>query len=56
MNLLKNLFGIKNEPVKSYEDFWNWFKQNERKFFSVVIEHDNIEKDFFNKLSPNSTN
>jgi hypothetical protein len=52
VSLLKNLFGKKEEPIKSYADFWNWFKQNEKHFFNVVKQHENIEKEFFNKLTP----
>ncbi|MEO8150857.1 MAG: hypothetical protein ABI723_24705 [Bacteroidia bacterium] len=52
MSFLKNIFSKKDEPVKSYEDFWNWFHKNEKTFFNVVKEHSNIEKDFFYKLSP----
>jgi hypothetical protein len=52
MSFLKNIFGAKDEPIKSYGDFWSWFEQNEKKFFHVVKDNGNIEKDFFNKLSP----
>jgi hypothetical protein len=52
MNFLKNIFSQKNEPIKSYDDFWNWFKNYEKDFFEVVKHHKNIEKDFFKKLSP----
>jgi Family of unknown function (DUF695) len=51
MSFLRNIFGKKDEPVKSYEDFWNWFHKKEKSFFKVVKEKGNIEKDFFNKLS-----
>ena len=51
MSFLRNIFGKKGDPVKSYEDFWNWFHQNENSFYKVVKEKGNIEKDFFNKLS-----
>ena len=51
MNFLKNIFGKKEEPIKSYTDFWNWFQKNERFFFKAVKENANIEKDFFSKLS-----
>ncbi|EHQ24518.1 hypothetical protein [Mucilaginibacter paludis] len=50
MSLLKNLFGKKEQPVKSNEDFWNWFKKNEQLFFKAVKEHKNIEADFFDQL------
>jgi hypothetical protein len=52
MNLLKRLFKGKDEPVKSYPDFWQWFVGQERTFFNVVRRRKNIERDFFNKLSP----
>jgi len=51
MNFLKKLFGKTNEPIKSYEDFWNWFEKNEKIFFNAVKQRRNIEKDFFDKLS-----
>ncbi len=52
MSFLKNIFGKKDEPIKSYNDFWNWFQSNEKTFFNVVKSHKNIEKGFFDKLSP----
>lgn len=52
MNFLKNIFAKKDNPIKSTEDFWNWFQKNEKTFFNVVKEGGNIEKDFFDKLSP----
>jgi hypothetical protein len=52
MNFLKNIFGKKETPINSYSDFWNWFQNNEKTFFNVVKNHKNIEKDFFDKLSP----
>ena len=38
--------------TKSYRDFWSWFQKNEKTFFRVVKEGNQIEKSFFNKLSP----
>ncbi len=52
MNLLKNLFAKKDQPIRSYDDFWTWFVQNEKSFFNVVKKHSNIEKGFFNKIAP----
>jgi len=52
MSFLKNIFGKKETPIKSYSDFWNWFQENEKTFFNVVKNHKDIEKDFFDKLSP----
>ncbi len=52
MSFLKNIFGKKDAPIKSSSDFWGWFKKNERDFFNVVKNRQNIEKGFFDKLSP----
>jgi hypothetical protein len=52
MNLFKNIFGKKEEPITSYIDFWNWFQKNERDFYNVVKKGNNIEKGFFSKLAP----
>lgn len=51
MSFLKNIFAKKDEPIKNYSDFWNWFQNNEKIFFNIVKENKNIEKDFFDKLS-----
>ena len=52
MSFLKNIFGKKEECIKSYIDFWNWFQKNGKDFYNIVKSHKNIEKGFFNKLSP----
>ncbi|MDB5199937.1 MAG: hypothetical protein JWO92_1900 [Chitinophagaceae bacterium] len=52
MSFLKNIFAKKDEPIESYADFWNWFQKNQKLFFKVVKEKGNIEKEFFDKLSP----
>jgi hypothetical protein len=49
---MKNIVNKKNETIKSYSDFWNWFQNNEKAFFDAVKNHKSIEKDFFDKLSP----
>lgn len=51
MNFLKKIFGTKGEPIKSYEEFWNWFQKNEKTFFKVVKEKGDINKVFFDRLS-----
>lgn len=52
MSFLKNIFGKKDEPINNYADFWTWFQKNEKAFFNVVKSRQNIEKYFFDKLSP----
>ena len=52
MEFLKNLFGNKDEPIRTYEDFWSWFEKEEKVFYKVVKYGYNIEKNFFSKLSP----
>lgn len=52
MNFLKNIFGKKEITPISYQDFWAWFQKNEKTFFKVVKQQGDIEKGFFDKLSP----
>ncbi|MFL5809382.1 MAG: DUF695 domain-containing protein [Flavisolibacter sp.] len=52
MSFLKSIFKTKEDPIRSYADFWNWFCRNEKTFFKVVNGQGNIEKDLFDKLSP----
>lgn len=52
MSLLKSIFGKKDQPIKSYDDFWTWFQINQQKFYNIVKSGQNPEKDFFDKLSP----
>jgi Family of unknown function (DUF695) len=52
MSFLKTIFGKKEEPINSYNDFWNWFQKNNTEFFSIVKKGKGIEKGFFDKLSP----
>jgi hypothetical protein len=52
MSILKRLFSPKQKPIQNYNDFWRWFKENEKAFFKAVKNHDNIEENFFEKLSP----
>ncbi|MCA0445764.1 MAG: DUF695 domain-containing protein [Bacteroidetes bacterium] len=52
MSFLKNIFGKRDEPIKSYGDFWNWFQTYEKTFFNAVKSQKDIEKEFFDKLSP----
>jgi hypothetical protein len=42
----------KDKPIKSYQDFWTWFLENERSFFQTVQKGSAIEKDFLKKISP----
>ncbi len=51
MSFLKNIFAKKDEPIKSYSDFWTWFEKNEKNFYSLVKHRKDIESGFFNKLS-----
>ncbi|MCE7041825.1 DUF695 domain-containing protein [Dyadobacter sp. CY312] len=52
MKFLKDVFGKKSSKTYSNKDFWNWFLKNEKLFFKVLQEGNNIEKSFFDKLSP----
>jgi len=50
--MIKSLLRKKDKPIKTYQDFWDWFKLNERKFHEVVNKGTNIPKGFFNKIAP----
>ena len=52
MNFLKKLFNKKEKPIHSYSNFWDWFMTKEKNFHKVVKKHHNIEKGFFDVLSP----
>lgn len=52
MGLFKKIFGKKDTPITSYHDFWAWFKGNEKAFFKVVKQRGEVEKIFFDQLSP----
>jgi hypothetical protein len=52
MSFLKGLFTRNEDPIKSYADFWNWFEKNEKAFFNVIKKQGNVERVFFDKLSP----
>ncbi|BAV07304.1 Family of unknown function [Filimonas lacunae] len=56
MSLFKNIFKNKDTdtppvPVRSYEDFWNWFAANQQVFYNVVKERGDIRAVFFAPLS-----
>lgn len=51
MRIFRNLTGAKETPIKSNDDFWSWFQNNEKDFFNVLKNQGNIERDFFNELS-----
>ena len=52
MSFLKNIFSKKDESISSYGDFWTWFQKNEKTFFNVVKQQVDLNKDFFDHLSP----
>ncbi|MBD1365051.1 DUF695 domain-containing protein [Mucilaginibacter sp. ZT4R22] len=52
MSFLKKLFSKKEQPIKSYDNFWDWFVANEKDFFTAVKHGKYIESEFFDKLSP----
>lgn len=42
---------MNHELTNAYQNFWAWFQKNERAFFRAVQDGDNIEQEFFSKLS-----
>ncbi len=54
MGFLKKIFSGKEEEVtiNSYADFWHWFQKHEKEFFKVVKEHNKIDEEFLQKITP----
>jgi Family of unknown function (DUF695) len=52
MDFLKNIFSKKEGKIETKQDFWNWFIKYEKDFFHIVKERTNLQKGFFDKLSP----
>ena len=50
MSFLRNLFGKKENPINSYEDFWLWFQKNENTFFKIVKSKLNVQVEFLDKI------
>jgi hypothetical protein len=51
MSFLRKIFSKRDAPIRSYEDFWFWFRQHERDFFRILSGDGDIERDFFDRLS-----
>lgn len=54
MGFLKKIFSGKEEEVtiNSYADFWHWFQKHEKEFFKVVKDHNKIDEEFLQKITP----
>jgi len=52
MGFLDKILGKKEALIQSNADFWNWFLKNEKDFFKIVKDRQNIHQDFFEKLAP----
>jgi len=50
MSFLKSLFQKKEQPITSYADFWNWFQQHEKKFYTVLKKEGDVKNVFLDKL------
>ncbi|WP_294184717.1 DUF695 domain-containing protein [uncultured Sphingobacterium sp.] len=52
MGFLNNIFGRKENKKDDVQGFWNWFIKNEQIFFQIVKSGEQIDQNFFSKLSP----
>lgn len=54
MGFFDKFFGSKNKPTQplTYDQFWLWFQANSQRFYSVVSTQGEVEKEFFDKLTP----
>jgi len=46
------LNSLTNPLQKQYQEFWNWFQKYQETFYQAVKTEQNIDEDFFSKLSP----
>ena len=51
MSFFTNIFNKGDSYIDNNNDFWNWFLDNEKRFFKVVKNRDDIENNFFEELS-----
>ncbi len=51
MKFLKSLFGSKEQPIKTNQDFWRWFSSNSNKFHKIFESKKNINEDFMEILA-----
>lgn len=52
MSILKKIFAKKETPIRTVEEFWNWFVTEEQAFYKVMKRHEGIEEHFFDHLAP----
>lgn len=52
MSFLKNIFNKKDEPIKTYADFWQWFQKHELGFYKAIRSNENIEEKFIEVIGP----
>lgn len=52
MKFLSSILSPNKKPIKTKNDFWVWFEKNQKYFFKTIKNHHNIERDFFDKISP----
>jgi len=56
MGIFDKIFNKKegkyDHEILTYQDFWDWFLTKEKEFYEVVKNRTNIEKDFFEVISP----
>lgn len=52
MSFLDKILGKNDAPIQSNNDFWNWFLKQEKEFFKIVKNRENIHQGFFEKLAP----
>jgi hypothetical protein len=55
MGIFSKLFGKKENPINSYDEFWAWFQQQASQFHRVVKNPVAINEGFFRKIYPKLT-
>lgn len=52
MRFFKRLFGKKEAAIATYASFWAWFQEHEQSFAAVVRNKGNIQRKFFDPVTP----
>lgn len=50
MSFFKRLFGKREQPIETVNDFWKYFEAHAATFHKVVQEHKNIHTEFLDKI------
>jgi hypothetical protein len=51
MSFLRKIFSKRDAPIRTHDDFWNWFQQNEHDLYKVLSRGGDVGRDFFDRVA-----